>query len=79
LKCFRNVIEEVAEDILLALLVHNVENKGEWVCKDYLKIKVNDDIDDALSFLESNGFIEIKDENHLRITERGISYILDRV
>ncbi|MBC7128751.1 MAG: hypothetical protein H5T45_03350 [Thermoplasmatales archaeon] len=73
------MIEEVAEDILLALLVHNVENKGGWVGKDYLRIKVNNDIDDALSFLEKNGFIEIKDENHLRITESGISYILDRV
>lgn len=73
------MIEEVAEDILLALLVHNVENKDEWVGKDYLKIKVGENIDDALSFLEENGFIEIKDENHFRITKSGISYILDRV
>ncbi|MEM2388542.1 MAG: hypothetical protein QXW78_05470 [Candidatus Thermoplasmatota archaeon] len=73
------MIEEVAEDILLVLLVHNVENKDGWVVKDYLKIKLEDDIEDALSFLEKNGFIEIKDENHLRITKRGISYILERV
>lgn len=73
------MIEEVAEDILLVLLVHNVENKDGWVVKDYLKIKLEDDIEDALSFLEKNGFIEIKDENHLRITKKGISYILERV
>ncbi|MEM1513824.1 MAG: hypothetical protein QW762_00940 [Candidatus Thermoplasmatota archaeon] len=73
------MIEEVAEDILLVLLVHNVENKDGWVVKDYLKIKLENDIEDALSFLEKNGFIEIKDENHLRITKKGISYILERV
>ncbi|MBC7081503.1 MAG: hypothetical protein H5T44_04605 [Thermoplasmatales archaeon] len=73
------MIEEVAEDILLVLLVHNVENKEGWVGKDYLGIKVGEDIDDALSFLEENGFIEIKEGNHFRITKNGISYILDRV
>ena len=72
-------MDEVVEDILLTLLVHNVENKDGWVIMDYLKIKVSEDIEDAISFLEKNGFIELRDDNHLRITKSGISYILERV
>ncbi len=73
-------MEEIADDILLVLLVYNVDNKGKWMEKDLLRIKIREeDFAPALDFLKEKNYIEFKDDEHLRITEEGIDYILQKV
>jgi len=72
--------EEIVEDILLTLLIYNVENKGKWMEKNILKVKVGEEeLLTALSFLKEKNYVEFKDEEHLRITDDGIHFILERV
>ena len=74
--------DEFMEDILLGLLVHNVENKQGWIGIHALKIKFEHEdlhVDDALSNLMELDFIEQKNDSGVRITSKGIDYIINKV
>ncbi len=70
------------EDILLTLLVYNVDNKDSWMGMELLKMKVgmeDEVMRKAIKELAENGYVELRDEEHLKITKEGIDFILSRV
>lgn len=78
--------EEYMEDVLLALLIFNVDNKGEWMGKDVVQLKVSP-IDDKnfekiIRQLKKKKYIEVVEEedmSRIRITKNGIEYIMERI
>ncbi|KAA0002357.1 MAG: hypothetical protein FE044_03205 [Thermoplasmata archaeon] len=71
---------EEIEDILLSLLIYRVDNGDAWINCSHLKMRVPcENFDDALKKLKEDGYIEFKDDEHLRITKKGIDYIVSRV
>ena len=75
-------IEETGEDILLSLLVYNVDNKDAWISCKLLQMRVgceDSEFKNAINYLKDNGYIEFRDEEHLRITKEGIDFITSRV
>lgn len=71
---------EIAEDILLNLLIYNVDNREGWMGIDLLKLKMgNEDIEDEIESLVDNNFVELKNSDYLRITKKGIDYIVEKV
>jgi len=78
--------EEYMEDILLALLIFNVNNKGEWMDSDVVKLKVSSMNDEefgkSIQFLKKKGYVETKDEkeiSYMRATKKGINYLMERI
>ncbi|MCD6512405.1 MAG: hypothetical protein J7K61_02220 [Thermoplasmata archaeon] len=70
------------EDILLTLLVYNVDNKDAWIGIELLKMKVgmeDEEMNEAIKNLADRGYIEFRDEEHLKITKEGIDFIVSRV
>ena len=75
-------VDELKEDILLNLLVYNVENKNSWVRLDSLKIKFETEdksIEDEIAILKENNFVEMRNDDCIRITKEGINYIIEKV
>ncbi|HEC87826.1 MAG TPA: hypothetical protein ENI52_00750 [Thermoplasmata archaeon] len=71
---------EVAEDILLNLLIYNVDNREGWMRIDLLKLKMgNENIEEEINSLVDGKFVELKNSDYLRITKEGIDYIVQKV
>ncbi len=75
-------IDEIIEDILLSLLIYNVNNKNKWMWIDLLKLKINCDkeiLNKAIDVLKENKFVEIRNNNYIKITKDGIDYIIEKI
>lgn len=71
---------EIAEDILLNLLIYNVDNREGWMGLDLLKLKMgNENIEDEIESLVDDNFVELKNRDYVRITSEGIKYIVGKV
>lgn len=73
---------EVIEDVLLSLLIYNVDNKGAWISCNLLKMRVgcsDEEFDNILEHLKKEKYIEFRDDEHLKITKKGIDFITSRV
>ena len=73
---------EAIEDVLLSLLIYNVDNKGAWISCNLLKMRVgygDEEFDNILEHLKKEKYIEFRDDEHLKITKKGIDFITSRV
>ncbi len=78
--------DEHVGDVLLALLVFDVENKGEWMSSDVLKLKTpsigDEQFEDIVHFLKEKKYIEVKEEesfSYMQITKNGRAYLMEKV
>jgi len=77
--------EEHMEDMLLALLIFNVDKKGEWIGKDVVQLKVSHlnekKFESTFRQLKKKKYIEVKEGDvvRMRITKHGIDYIMERI
>ena len=71
---------EEMEDILLSLLIYRVDNGDAWISCNHLRMRVPcDNFDSVMKTLKEKGYVEFRDEEHVRITSKGIDYIISRV
>ena len=71
---------EEMEDVLLSLLIYKVDNGDAWINKNHLKMRVLcDDFDKIIEELKKEGYIEFRDDDYLRITKKGVDFIVERV
>jgi len=71
---------EEMEDILLSLLIYRVDNGDAWISCNHLKMRVPcENFDEAIEMLKKEGYVEFKNNEHLRITKKGIDFIVSRV
>jgi hypothetical protein len=78
--------DELINDVLLALLVFDVENKGEWMGTDILKLKgmygSDKHFKGLLDFLKEKGYIKVREEkgfSYVQITQNGRSYLMEKI
>jgi len=80
------VENEDIDDILLALLIFNVNNKGEWMGSDVVKLKVpsmnEEEFGESIEFLKKKGYVKVKDEeeiSYMKATKKGINYLMKKI
>jgi len=71
---------EDIEDILLSLLIYRVDNGDAWINRNHLKMRVLcDNFEELIKKLKEEGYVEFRDDDYLRITKKGIDFIVERV